>query len=123
MAFEGDIQNFAPAEVDDVGAIILKARDLIGHPLYWCQGRFNYGNRYCILGAFGQRADNGVECPIEVKRRIARALPAHTPYKQMNPERAIMRFNDAPSTTHADILALLDRAALSSAVPSHGEER
>src|SRR5689334_20955081 len=69
MPFEGDIQNYAPAEVapvDEIGQIILKARDLLSVPEKWSKGDYTMRHviegecvceAFCILGAIGFRHD------------------------------------------------------------------
>lgn len=103
MAFEGSPEKFAPVEVDEVGQIILKARELLSDPAKWCKGAFVSNGAFCIAGAVGMRAFKDEE-PLADKAvtRISGLLP---------PEFAsVSTFNDHPSTTHADVLALLDRA-------------
>jgi hypothetical protein len=116
MAFEGDLQKFTPVEVDEVGQIILKARELLSDPAKWCKGYHTNAGAYCILGAIGARDWND-GADEEVIERIESALPllfrlrAYVFDSWSNLKPAVAAFNDAPSTTHADILALLDRAA------------
>jgi hypothetical protein len=113
MAYEGDLKSYAPAEVDEVGAIILKARELLSDPAKWTQHHFNSKGQHCMLGALGfRRFSKRAEDHPAVKR-----ISAHIPktYYEMvgwvvrDADERVADFNDANS--HADVLALLDRAA------------
>lgn len=118
MAYEGDVQKFAPPEVDEVGQIILKARELLSDPGKWHQGGYKRGGAFCVLGALGWRKKyvfrKGSKAPCGSNTILARLVNALPAYAERSPEPQnwnIARFNDSPNTTHADILALLDRAA------------
>ena len=113
MAYEGEIQNYAPAEVDEVGQIILKARELLSDPAKWSQGHFASKGSYCILGALGfRRFSKRAENDPAVKR-ISGLIPptfSESVWGEINdPDQRVATFND--SADHADVLALLDRAA------------
>lgn len=102
MAFEGDIQTYAPTEVDEVGQIILKARELLSDPAKWCQGRAaNDRGARCIIGALWELDDEAAQ--LRALRRIRKLAGT-----------SIVLFNDDPNTTHAMVLDLLDRAATNS---------
>jgi hypothetical protein len=107
--FDGDIQAYAPTEVDEVGQIILKARELLSDPKRWCQGHLRSGGAFCTVGALceaGGWADgsfmNRTNLGWKTYTRVQAALKQPIP---------IAHFNDDERTTHADVLALLDRAA------------
>lgn len=111
MAFEGDLQKFAPAEVDEVGAIILKARELLSDPAKWFKGDFvcEQTGAMCLLGALGYRFADAtkktvLEPPCVAARQAADLLTEIL-------DRDVAAYNDDFATTHADVLTLLDQAA------------
>lgn len=117
MAFEGDIQTYAPTEVDEVGKIILKARAVLSNPNAWCKASMQKGDAVCLLGAMGfkKRGQDGFSPPSPAAReaghRLLALIPERYNYIGMRSKWApIWRFNDATENQHADILALLDRA-------------
>ena len=83
------------------------------------QGRYQDGNRLCIVGALslvsGSRSFN---TPNRVERRLARVLVAQLPpggpvrvgLRYFTARQRLMWFNDSQRTGHADVLALFDRA-------------
>ena len=108
MAFEGDIQKFAPVEIDEVGQLILKARDLLSDPKKWFKGDYvcRRTGAVCIMGALGARDDNNRPAIVEAAIDRIDAL-----IKLDEPNVGVPFFNDRATTKHSDILALLDRAA------------
>lgn len=92
--------------VDD----LIAARALIDTPEKWAKGPGMWGSdRHCAHQALLFR--NGA------MKAVARAIPFRWKLRQWVVGRwsvlcsaNIIRFNDARSTTHADILALFDRA-------------
>lgn len=108
-----DSSNFKP-QVDEVGQIILKARELLSDPARWLKGQLRCGTQVCAVGAlcealgivdYGFASQSPLSEPALL--RVIRALPEGY--------QSVPGFNDADETTHADVLALLDRAALSGA--------
>lgn len=83
------------------------ARALIDAPERWTKGVFCLDGKYCALGAALAVSIPGL--PIELA--LSDAVPAsfHNYGWHLRIVR-IVRFNDAPATTHADIMALFDRA-------------
>lgn len=107
-----DSENFQKPQVDEVGQIILKARELLSDPKRWCKGDLRRQGRVCVVGAICDAAGivdfsrhNASPVAEMALCRAMAALPVGF--------RAVPTFNDDPTTTHADVLALLDRAALS----------
>lgn len=93
---------------DQVLDDLIAARALIDTPEKWQKHRYHSddGNRHCSMGA--------VFCVTTDYRReeacrlaLARAVPASSPHFSIGTP---YHFNDAPETTHADIMAMYDRA-------------
>lgn len=89
-------------------------RVLLSEPSRWMKGWFAetakgqhtrgfdpFAVRFCIYGASEALRDHELGTVIE--RRLCETLG-------VSEAGELSRFNDAPTTTHADILALLDRA-------------
>lgn len=85
------------------------ARSLIDTPEKWCRNEFFKGNACCILGA-GQKATGRNAVDFEYYKALSVALPASFVPDDSNWDGAVPQFNDDPATTHADIMALFDRA-------------
>lgn len=100
-----DSQNFTlPAvETDEVLRCLIAARALLDGADRWCQHKlYNNGGR-CVLGAiYGTDANlqDNVTGDVVGAWRILNNLTNND----------IVSFNNAPNTTHADVLALFDRA-------------
>lgn len=86
---------------------LLAARALIDTPEKW--GKDQDGSlrgKSCVGIALGEVTGNGMPEYDAVRKAIVAALPAHFASNTL----PIVFFNDHPDTTHADILALFDRA-------------
>lgn len=82
---------------------LIAARALIDTPEKWTKGSYERDGCYCVAGAlriaiFGGLDDNG---PYWDRYRTAK--------RSLHPSDVIL-FNDASETTHADMMALFDRA-------------
>lgn len=97
----------------DIVQILTDAKALIDTPEKWTKGWFarsannrrvrqgsNKACRWCVVGAVGVASGSSGSC-------AARALAA---LRECCSEDFIADFNDDPATTHADIMALFDRA-------------
>lgn len=96
-----DHVNFVlPAvETDLALRVLTEARALIQLPENWCKVHFDNGNHaHCILGALDCAGHSWIG-----RTYLLDALPAGA-------DRSVIIFNDNPATTHADVLALFDRA-------------
>lgn len=85
------------------------AKALIDTPEKWCKGSYHHdgmGDAHCIVGAVM------VVTPEYSKRRnmALEAIGRQTPQFDDATSGFMPRYNDAPTTTHADIMALFDRA-------------
>lgn len=99
--------------------LLRDARSRVSSRSDWVQGRFQDGNRLCIVGAIslvsGSRSFN---TPNRVERRLARVLvsqlpserPVWTRFRFFTARQRLMWFNDAHRTNHADVMALFDKA-------------
>lgn len=93
-------------EMPPVAALLSKARAYLSEPEHWMKGNFrNQHGQVCALGAFYSACDYAwdYKAPtsfmVEGCNALANACPE-----------PVIAYNDSPSTTHADILALFDRA-------------
>jgi hypothetical protein len=104
-----DSANFEKPQVDEVGQIILKARDLLSDPAKWFKGDYvcQETGAVCILGALGVR-DDRFDQSFEAVRPAIERIAAYLPFDF---EASVFEFNDDPTTTHKMVLDLLDRAA------------
>lgn len=95
-----------------VAETLRKARALIDTPEKWCQGVYCKGDALCSLGAIyaaggGDRKDipeDGDPHFSYESERAYRTLSAAISPKWVAP------WNDAPERTHADVMALFDKA-------------
>jgi len=90
------------ALVDDLKA----AKALIADPKNWRRGGWGRPGNRCALGTLldlGCGVGNVPSHP--VTKALRRCLPGN--FLGMG---SVVRFNDDPTTTHADIMALFDRA-------------
>ncbi len=99
--------------------LLRDARSRVSSGSDWVQGRFQDGNRLCIIGALslvsGSRSFN---TPNQVERWLARVLVSQLPserpvwmrFRFIAARQRLMWFNDAHRTNHADVMALFDKA-------------
>lgn len=117
--FDPAPQTITPAEqVDPVTDLLIKAKAVIDTPDKWFSGEQNTLSitpRRCAMMAIWRC--QGVVKPSVVNAAIDRlvmALPPkfRTHYMASGPDHGtcVVVYNDSASTTHADIMALYDRA-------------
>lgn len=103
----------------ETAAILRRARERISDPARWCKGAFssNAMGQRCVDGptASGARAwcASGsvlAEHADNVGGEMALTALRHQVRRSTGLRITIAAYNDDPSTTHADILALYDRA-------------
>ena len=83
----------------------------------WVQGRFQDGDRHCLVAALSIAAGSrSFNMPNRLERRLARLLATELPpttfWARMNfltRRLRLMWFNDDPGTRHEDVMALFDR--------------
>jgi hypothetical protein len=86
---------------------LIEVRRVLATPEKWVKGRYTNGDGcYCILGA-GKYVTGKGDGGQEFKNALIAALPQNAPEDARFFPHV---FNDADTTTHADILAWLDRA-------------
>ena len=99
--------------------LLWDARGRISSRGRWAQGRFQDGDRYCLVAALSVAADSPTfHMPNRVERRLARLLvsrlPPEVPFwgrmRIFTARQRLMWFNDSPRTCHEDVMALFDRA-------------
>jgi hypothetical protein len=108
--------------------ILIRARELIADPANWIQGHYSDGEIadpetkcFCIIGAvdraviekrgfelFRDISDSAVIDHIESDPDTSAAIKVLQ--EQLPKTGMVSDFNDSPETTHADVLALLDKA-------------
>jgi len=79
-----------------------QARRLIESPEKWCKGQYVNDGRMCVLAAvqhcdWGRPRDGWETAALRLHELLPKGM-------------TLPVFNDMPRTTHADVLALLDRA-------------
>ena len=87
---------------DEARQVLLDTREFLSDPNNWTRFANERYGRYCLRGAIRYRGD---------WQRGARIGAMGAVLDQLPPEfSSVVDFNDHPSTTHADVLAVLDRA-------------
>jgi hypothetical protein len=108
-----------PFEVpfDDIH-LLMNARARIASPHRWLQGRFRYGDRYCLVGALSAECySRSIRFPNRTERRLARRLAKQLPmvwrfwprWMFLTPRYRLTMFNDDYRTRHKSVVALFDR--------------
>jgi len=95
----------APAAtvIDSVLSNLIAARELLSEPRRWIKGDYCRAGSYCIYGAIHWAGEYSSIFDAE-QSPTAKFLEA------VAEDRILAFWNDLPSTTHADVLALFDRA-------------
>jgi hypothetical protein len=91
--------------------MIKGARELLSDPKRWGKGSSRpNGTAYCVIGALSEcnahKRGEIVEERIGRLQNAVRLVEEHIP---SGGERLVSFYNDAPDTTHQDILNLLDK--------------
>jgi len=98
--------------------LLTDARSRISNRKSWAQGRFQDGDRHCLVAALSLACGSrSFQMPNRTERRLARLIakqiPLHAPFMTrcgLIPARQrLMSLNDYPGTTHEDVLVLFDR--------------
>lgn len=88
--------------LDTVLSNLTAARELLSNKKRWTKGTYCSAGAYCLYGAIAHVGYRDIAA--------AEAGPEAELLERLQGERWLSRFNDAPTTTHADVLALFDRA-------------
>ena len=94
--------------------ILLDARGRIDDPERWIKGALRKRNRRCLVAAL-VLACKSRRIGRRTLRRLAFHMVRQLPVGRLQraipfmPMQRLMRFNDNPRTTHADVMALFDR--------------
>ena len=83
----------------------------------WVQGRYQDGDRHCLVAALSIAAGSrSFTTPNRLERRLARLLASELPLttfwarmKFLTGRQRLMWFNDDPGTRHEDVMVLFDR--------------
>ena len=114
MPFDNPNQN----PTGDV-QLLWDARTKVAEKSSWVQGRYSDVQRLCLAAALSVVAGSrSFDAPNRLERRLARLvagqLPETVPFWTriwfLTGRQRLVWYNDEPSTTHQDILSLLDRA-------------
>ena len=98
--------------------LLTDARSRISSRKSWVQGRFQDGDRHCLVAALSLACGSrSFHMPNRTERRLARLIakqiPPDAPFMtrcRLIPARQrLMSLNDDPRTTHEDVIALFDR--------------
>jgi hypothetical protein len=95
--------------------LLTDARSLISNRKSWVQGRFQDGDRHCLVAALSLACGSrSFHVPNRTEKRLARLLasrlPPHEPFLiRFVARQRLMWFNDDTRTSHEDVIALFDR--------------
>jgi hypothetical protein len=96
--------------------LLLDARRLISDRRDWVQGRFQDGNRRCLVAALSSvSGSRDFDAANRVERRLTRLLarqllsrPFWSRLRSLTARRRLIWFNDDRRTKHEDVIALFD---------------
>lgn len=89
---------------------LIAAKALIDTPAKWTKGAYNIDGRLCALGACEEIGYHHWRY-LETPKALSAALPERLPDGwERGDASAVAAYNDLPTTRHADIMALFDRA-------------
>lgn len=100
-----DSKDFVAAPVCAEIALLDKMSEILAVPERWCKGAAVSpdGSAFCIVGAASNAHTHIAWCPpYPLINLVLYALNQEVGYP-------VSMFNDAPATTHADVVALLSR--------------
>jgi hypothetical protein len=100
----------------DIG-LLWDARSRISSRDQWVQGRFEDGDRHCLVAVLSLVSDSpSFEVANRVERRLTRLVAKNLPstsdiwaVKFITARWRLICFNDDPGTGHEDVMALFDR--------------
>jgi hypothetical protein len=98
--------------------LLTDARSRISNRKTWVQGRFQDGDRHCLVAALSLAcASRSFQLPNGTEKRLVRLIakqilpdaPFMTQCSLIPARQRLMALNDDPRTTHEDVMALFDR--------------
>ena len=89
---------------DEARQVLLDTREFLSDPNNWTRFANERYGRYCLRGAIKLRGEATYDARVGAMSAVLAQLASYTSYT------SVTRFNDDESTTHADVLAILDRA-------------
>ena len=98
--------------------LLTDARNCIRNRNSWVQGRFQDMDRYCLVAALSLACGSrSFDIPNRTEKKLARLIAAQIPrdapfmsrWRLVPVRQRLMALNDAPCTTHEDVMALFDR--------------
>ena len=87
---------------------LIAAKALIATPEKWIKGEFERDGCFCARGAI-QAVNLDSSREIDAEEALEAAVPRRARHRSKFVS-SVSKFNDDPNTTHADIMALFDRA-------------
>jgi hypothetical protein len=97
--------------ISKIGQCILNATRLIEDEDKWIQGKRQEGDSFCIMGAIDHTFTELRICGYAV-RSVAEAIRAERIITSPDGVYGVViAFNDAPDTTHEDVMRIMHRAA------------
>lgn len=126
----------APRYAEEI-AILDRMRELLATPEGWCQGFLQKRGAMCLYGVINTISHGHSDWEFVAKDRVLTRMPfspvlaaVETKLKSFVSGGDLVTFNNAPTTTHPDILALIDkaraefvRAGQIEAIMDYGERR
>ena len=98
--------------------LLMDARSRISNRRSWVQGRFQDGDRHCLVAALSLACGSrSYHMPNRTEKRLARLIAMQispdAPFlircRLMSARYRLMSLNDDPRTAHDDLMALFDR--------------
>jgi hypothetical protein len=98
--------------------LLIDARSRIANCKSWVQGRFQDGDRHCLVGALSLACGSrSFHVPNRTEKRLARLvakqIPPDAPFmtscRFIPARQRLMSLNDDHRTRHQDVIALFDR--------------
>ena len=98
--------------------LLTDARSRISNRKLWARNRFQDGDRHCLIVALSLACGSrSFDIPNRMEKKLARLIAAQIPrdapfmsrWRLIPVRHRLMALNDAPCTTHEDVMALFDR--------------
>jgi hypothetical protein len=98
--------------------LLREARSRISNRDHWVQGRFQDGDRHCLIAVLSLVSGSpSFDAANRVEQRLTRLLGKELPsrfrfwarVRFLTAGERLMRFNDDAHTSHEDVIALFDR--------------
>lgn len=88
--------------------LLKEARELIKTPGRWGKGSYHRNGKYCLMGALRHAdAEQFTDAYGNAKVKLMKFIPTVNGVPSYS---GIVNFNDLPSTTHEDVIRVLNKA-------------